>query len=190
MLFGICIVEDFIYINLLIISKKRMVRLFHTAKEEKEIRKIEYDIEVLRHKLIEKVPEHFGRRDMINAFFGSLLIGLTFIFKGALLRTVEVLDTSRIMLIILATFIILIAEIYFIGYSRVKNKNTRHFGQFLTKRLFSLYIISLVVSFLLVYLFGMNLLAGSTYETLKTVVVLTVPCAIGAAVPSLLRQYY
>ncbi len=160
------------------------------SKEEKEIRKIEYDMELLRRKLIEKVPEHFSMRDFVNAFFGALLIGLTFIFKGALVRTIAVMGTARLMLVILATFVILIAEIYFIGYSRVKHKERRHFGQFLTKRLFSLYFTSLLVSILLVYIFGVNSIAGNNFEALKIVFVLAMPCAIGAAIPSLLKQYY
>ncbi len=160
-----------------------------SKKEEQEIRKIEYDIDVLRGKLIEKVPEHFSKKDLANEFLGALLIGLTFIFKGALIRTVDVMNTARIMWVILLTFVILIAEIYFISYARVKHKERRHFGQHLTKRLLSLYFASLLVSFSLVYLFGVNIIAGGTYEALKIVVVLTMPCAIGAAIPSLLRQY-
>ena len=159
------------------------------TKEEKEIKKIEQDIEVLRARLIERVPEHFSKRDLAYEFFGAILIGLAFIFKGALIRTVSVLDTTRIMLIIIFTFLVLIAQIYFVGYIRVKHKERRHLGQFLTKRLFSLYLTSLIVAFSLVYLFGVNILAGNTYESLKLVVVLTMPCAIGAAIPSLLRQY-
>lgn len=159
------------------------------SKEEKEIRKIEQDMELLRQRLIEKVPDHFNKKDLVNEFFGALIIGLTFIFKGALIRTVEVIGSSRLFLIIIATFAILMAEIYFIGYSRVKNKNKRPIGQFITKRLFSLYFTSLLVSLALVYLFGINILAGSTYETLKIVIVLTMPCAVGAAIPSLLKKY-
>jgi len=159
------------------------------SKEEKEIRKIESDMELMRLKLIERVPDHFNKKDLAYEFFGAILIGLTFIFKGALIKTVGVLDVTRIMLILVFTFLILIAQIYFIGYVRVRHKERRHFGQFLTKRLLSLYFTSLVVSFIMVYLFGANILAGSTYESFKLVIVLTVPCAIGAAIPSILRQY-
>ena len=166
-----------------------MVENNSLIKEEKEIKKIKSDIEILRLKLIERVPDHFGSRDLIDAFFGSLLIGITFIFKGALIKTVGAMGTGRIMLTIFVTLMILVSQIYFIGYSRVKHKNKRRFGQFLTKRLFSYYLVSLFVSFILVYLFGLNLITGSTYESLKIVIVLTVPCAIGSAIPSLLRQY-
>lgn len=159
------------------------------SKEEKEIKKIEHDIEILRLKLIERTPEHFSKKDLINEFFGALIIGLTFIFKGGLVRTVGVIGLDRIMMIVIITFVILIAEIYFIGYSRVKNRGKRRLGQFLTKRLFSLYLTSIIVATMLVYLFGINILAGSTYEALKVVIVLTMPCAVGAAIPSLLKKY-
>lgn len=166
-----------------------MVASNSLTKEEKEIKKIKNDIELLRIRLIEKVPDHFSLTDLIDALFGALLIGLTFLFKGALIKTVAVISPTRMIVIVLLTLLILMAQIYFIGYKRVKNKNTRHFGQFLTKRLLSLYAVSLIVSFTLVYLFGVNILAGSAYESFKLVFVLAMPCAIGAAIPSLLRQY-
>ncbi len=159
------------------------------TKEEKEIRKIEYDMEILRQKLIERVPEHFSKRDVINALFGSFILGSTFVFNGALVKTVSLQSPARVFAIVLVTFAILIAEIYFVSYSRVKHKERRHFGQFLTKRLVSLYFVSLFVSFILVYLAGVNLLAGSIYESLKIVINIAMPCAVGAAIPSLLKKY-
>jgi len=162
----------------------------HFAKEEKEVREIKRNLRILKNKLVERIPYHFSKKDMVNAFFGSLIIGLTFMFKGALVQTGAALSNGRIIFIILLTLTILIAEIYFIGYSRIRHKKQNHFKQFLSKRLFSLYSIALVVSFLLVYTFGVDILAGSFYETMKIVIILAMPCAVGAAIPSLFRSYY
>ena len=128
---------------------------------------------------------------MINAFFGSLTIGITFILKGATVRTAVGLDVFHTELVIAATLMILFVEIYFIGYSRVKNKSQRKLGQFMTKRLIALYGITLLISVSLVYLLNLN---NSEYVTsfmdvMKIVVVVSFPCAIGAAVPSLLKKY-
>jgi len=167
-------------------------RLVEDLREEKqEIECIEREIHSLRERLLDRVPEHFSQRDMINAFFGSLTIGITFILKGATVRTAVGLDLFHTELVIFATLCILFVEIYFIGYSRVKNKTQRKFGQFMTKRLFALYGITVITSISLVYLLNLN---NSEYvrsleDVMKIVVVVAFPCAIGAAVPSLLRKF-
>ena len=160
-------------------------------EERVEIDCIETEIKKIRERLLDRVPEHYSKRDMINAFFGSLTIGITFILKGATVRTAVGLDVFHTELVIAATLMILFVEIYFIGYSRVKNKSQRKLGQFMTKRLFALYGITLLISISLVYLLNLN---NSEYVTsfgdvLKIVVVVSFPCAIGAAVPSLLKKY-
>jgi uncharacterized membrane protein len=91
--------------------------------------------------------------------------------------------------IVAFTLIILSMQIYYIGYSRVTNRKQRHFGQFWLKRIASLYIIALVVSVFMVYLFDIDSIVRNGYEILKVVIALSMPCAIGAAVPSLLKQY-
>ena len=55
-------------------------------KTQQEIIKIEHKLNSLYEKLLEKRPSHFRTRDIVNAFFASLLFGLTFIFKGALIQ--------------------------------------------------------------------------------------------------------
>jgi uncharacterized membrane protein len=171
---------------------KLEIEIEHDIKEEKrEIEMLERSIAHINDKLLEKVPSHFSRRDIVNAFFGSLIMGLTFILNGATLPTAANLHVAHIELIILITFAVLSAEIYYISYTRVKDKTTRKFGQFLTKRLVVLYSSSVLMSFMLVYLFNINnnQIVGSFYNVLKVVILVSFPCAIGAGIPSLLKQY-
>jgi len=160
-------------------------------EEKREIECLENHIDQIKERLVDRVPEHFSKREVINAFFGSLTIGITFILKGATVRTAVGLDTFHTLLVFGATLMVLFVEIYFIGYSRVKNKSKRKFGQFMAKRLTTLYTITILTSICLVYLLNLN---NSDYvstfsDVTKIVVVVAFPCAIGAAVPSLLRKY-
>ncbi|MBN2458422.1 DUF2391 family protein [Candidatus Woesearchaeota archaeon] len=160
-------------------------------KEEKEIELIEKNISRINDKLLDKVPSRFSIRDVINAVFGSLIMGITFTLKGGTIMTAVNLHPCNIVVIVAATLLVLIAEIYFISYTRVRDKSSRRLGQFLTKRLFSLYGITLSVSFMLVYLFNLqnNYLVITFNDVLKLVILVSFPCAIGAAVPSLLKKY-
>ena len=158
-------------------------------KEEKEIEEIKDIIISMKDKVLEKRPSHFSKRDIVNAFFGSFIIGLTFVLKGALIETAKNINPLHLEAIVIFTLLILMAEIYFIGYSRVADKSHRTFGQFMTKRLFTLYLISIIVSLFLVCLFNIPTLVGGFYETIKVVVILSMPSAVGAAVPNLLKQY-
>jgi uncharacterized membrane protein len=160
-------------------------------EEKKELECLDLQVNHLRERLLDRVPEHFSKRDVVNAMFGSLTIGITFILKGATLNTALGLDIIHLELVLLATLLILFAEIYFIGYSRVKDKNSRRFGQFMTKRLIALYSITVMTSVFLVYLLNLNNnpAVHSTVDIAKIVVLVSFPCAIGAAVPSLLRKY-
>ncbi len=161
------------------------------SREKKEIEFIEQQIRLIEEKLLDRVPDHFGTRDAVNAFFGALIIGITFILKGATVSTAVGLDLLHTELIIGATLAILFIEIYFIGYSRVKNKSQRKLGQFMTKRLLSLYAITVLISFMLVYLMNLDHspYVHSFMDVMKIVVVVAFPCSIGAAVPSLLKKY-
>jgi uncharacterized membrane protein len=161
------------------------------GREEVEIQRMEKDLDLLRAKLLEKHPSHFSRRDVVNTFFGSLLIGLTFILKGALIRTAEALSETNVVLVIISTIAILTIEIYYIGYSRVSKHERKHrkFGQFWAKRLFTLYGIALLVSLYLVYVFGINKQFSDPRIMYHTVVLLSMPCAVGAAIPHLLKKF-
>lgn len=158
-------------------------------KEKKELDNIDKQVFELKEKLLEKRPEHFGKRDIVNAFFGALLVGITFVFKGNLIDIGIRMSLYHVIAIVIGTIFILTAQIYFIGYSRVINKKERPFGQFWVKRLSTLYGISIIVSLYLIYIFGIDQLLGNIPNLIKIAVIITMPSAIGAAIPSLIKQY-
>src|SRR3989344_1371771 len=80
------------------------------------------DVELMKEKMIDKRPSHFSKRDIINAFFASLILGITFVLKGGFVRTAVAMNSWHILVVVLSTFVILSVEIFFIGYSRVKDK--------------------------------------------------------------------
>ena len=157
-------------------------------EEEKTLLEIKSVISNLKEKVIDKTPHKFSKKDIINSIFGSLTVGLTFVFKGAILRTVKTLNIIHIEFIILATFAILIAEIYFVAYSRVKEKSQRNFGEFMTKRLFTLYFVSILSSFFLIYIFNIDAQFANFKELMKLVIALSMACSVGAAIPSVLKR--
>jgi len=161
-------------------------------EEKKELELLEENICRIREGLIEKVPSRFSKRDVVNAFFGSLILGLTFILKGGMIEAARYLEEINMVLIIFATIFILILEIYFISYMRVKNRNARKASQFIAKRLLTLYTITLIVTFSLIYLLNLNnhpLIGNEFYYIIRLAIITSFPCAIGAAVPSLLKKY-
>lgn len=158
-------------------------------REEKEILDIRNIVLKMKEKVLDKEPSMFSRRDIINAVFGSLTIGLTFVLKGALKSTSLILTIYHLELIIASTFLILMAEIYYVGYSRVKDKNHRTFGEFMTKRLVTLYIVSMLTSFFLIYILNIDSTLPTFYDVMKMVILLAMPCSVGAAIPSLLKKY-
>ncbi len=168
-------------------NKKDLER--HIEKEEEEINKIERQIINLTEKLLEKRPSQFSQRDIVNAFFASLLVGLTFVFKGAMISTAVSLKTYHLLLILASTILVLTAEIYYVGYSRVREKARRRFGQFWLKRFSTFFTISILTAAYLIYVFGINNVLGSNENIIKTIIMLSMPCAVGAAIPGLLKQY-
>ena len=110
--------------------------------------------------------------------------------KGALIRTAVALTEVHLAAIIISTALILTGEIYFIGYSRVENKKERPFPQFFLKRFTALYGITLLVAIYLTYMFGIYLhVTNGWYDIVKVIIVVAMPCSIGAAIPSLMKQY-
>ncbi|MBR9691365.1 DUF2391 family protein [Candidatus Woesearchaeota archaeon] len=149
-------------------------------------------VDELRERLLIKEPADFSMRDLISAFFGALLLGITFAVKGLLIEVSSALDNTHLALIVGSTLLILTAEIYFIGYSRVGKKSKRKFGQFWLKRLVVFYFVAVITSVFLVYLFGLNKLSEvgvNNLGVLKLVVLISLPCAIGAAIADLLNKY-
>lgn len=169
--------------------KKRIEEqiIAEVKKEELEVEEIRSEINRLSDKLLEKKIDHFSKKDITNAIFGALIIGLTFVFKGLLIDVGMHLPWANVVMIITVTLFILTSEIYYIGYSRVTDKNERPFGQFLMKRLFAMYMIALVISFFLLYLFGFVYLVTSGANFVKLIFVVAMPCAVGAAIPSMLK---
>ncbi|PIN76036.1 hypothetical protein COV18_01275 [Candidatus Woesearchaeota archaeon CG10_big_fil_rev_8_21_14_0_10_37_12] len=138
--------------------------------------------------LLKKVPEHFDASHVIAAFFGALFFGFTFVMKGLLFRVGLGLQSWNIFMIVIATVLIVSAEIYFIGYRRVENKHERKFGQFWLKRIVVYYVIALIVASLLLYIYGLfsGLLPGDAF---RLIIAVSFPAAIGAASADLLRKY-
>jgi uncharacterized membrane protein len=149
---------------------------------------IKTEVDHLYNKLYVKEPKHFSSRDIVKSFFGALLIGFTFVFKGLLIDISMSLPWFNISLIILSTFILLGIEIYVIGYAKVQNKSERKLGQFIFKRLVTMYVISLFVSSFLLFIFGFVLLSGSPEQFVKLIFVVAMPCAVGSVIPSMLKK--
>jgi len=157
-------------------------------KEEELIQ----DIKIIKNKLIEREPKHFGIRDIIHSFFGSLIFGLTFALKGLLVEVAVLLTRAQQILIVVSTLIILTFEIYFIGYKRVRAKEERKFFQFWFKRLVTFYLVAILVSFFIIYIYGLYNLptVGSSFRNmLKLVVVVSMPSAVGAGLADLVKRY-
>ncbi len=158
-------------------------------REERELLEIRTLISTLKERFIDNEPEHFSKKDIFKIFFGSLTIGFAFIFSAALIKTATSLDVLHLEIIIFSTFFIISAEIYFIWKNRVKDKTNRYFGEFLTKRLTTLYIIAIISSFILIYLFNIDKQLPNTTEIMKLVVLMSMPCSVGAAIPSFIKEY-
>ncbi len=156
-----------------------------------KIDRIAEDTRVLRERLVEKIPGHFDVKHIIVAFFGALFFGFTFVLKGLLIDVGLLLSTRDLVLMTLASWLILTAEIYYVGYARVpyNERKQRPFGQFWAKRIFSYYFISIAVAFILLYLYGIAQLVATPDNLLKLVIAISFPASIGAAVSDLLGKY-
>ncbi len=154
-----------------------------------KIDQIARDTQVLRERLVEKVPGHFGMHHIVSAFFGALFFGFTFVLKGLLLDVGLRLSNFHLALITITTWTLLSAEIYFVGYLRVPDKDRRLFGQFWAKRIVAYYLIAMFVSFLLLFVYGITDIVPEPYLVFKLVVAVSFPAAIGAAVADLLGKY-
>jgi len=135
--------------------------------------------------------EHFSKKDIIISFFGAMLVGSGFIFKGKILEISQTLNAERMIWIFIFTILILLAEIYFIGYSKVKDKKHRPFWKFAVKRIATVYCVSLLVGYIVVPLYNVHTLIadGSFYETTKIVIAISFPASIGAALTDLLKKF-
>ncbi len=160
----------------------------HLKIEFEELEKIEKCLNKLKEKIVDKTPSHFSMRVVFNAFFGSLLFGLTFILKGGLITTALKLNNIHIFLIIISSVAIILGEIYFLGYSRIKDKRERRPGQFIIKRFFTLFIVSIGVAFFLVYIFGINTQVDKFDDVIRIVIMTMMPCAVGSGFSNLFKE--
>jgi len=154
-----------------------------------KIDQIARDVRYIKDDLVEKVPRHFTMKHVIGSVFGALVFGLTFAIKGLLLDVTEVLTENHIRWILFSIAVALSGAIYYIGYARVKHKETRKFGQFWAKRFTAYVLIGFGVSYLLVNLYGINILTTNAEHLRNTVIALALPCCIGATISDLLKQY-
>ncbi len=158
---------------------------------KEEIGDIKKNIKKIEKTLLDSTPKHFSPKDIVNAFFGALIIGLTFTLKGAVVATAINLNAVHITAIFSSTILILLAETYFISWTKVRNKKERGLGQFLFKRVTAMFVVAFVVSIYLVYVFGINnqqLIANNPVNVIKMVILVSMPCAVGAAIPGLLTK--
>ena len=153
-------------------------------------KKIEADLNLLKEQLLEMKPERFSARDIVRAFFGALFIGVTFVFSGRLFDVVKLMDMTQMIFVVIATIIILIAEIYFIGWSRIKKSREpgRNVFEFTFKRVLVAYSVSIIVALFYLYILGYEKILPNI-EILKLVFLIAMPCSIGAAVSDLLKKY-
>ena len=154
-----------------------------------KINQIAEDTHILRERIVDRVPAHFDIAHVMSAFFGALFFGFTFVLKGLLFQVGLALTPFNLTMIILTTFAILSAQIYFIGYTRVRDKKARPFGQFWAKRIMAYYTIAIFVSFLLLFVYGIIDTIPSPYMVMKLVIALSFPAAIGAGTAHLLGKY-
>ena len=152
------------------------------------LKQIASDVRVIRDS-VERVPDHFNMRHVIGATFGAFFFGLTFALKGLVLQATANLTNDHLLLMVATIFIILTAEIYYIGYSKVRDKETRHFSQFWAKRIATYMVIGFLASTFLVYLYGINNLAQSPEHIRNIIIALALPCCTGASVADLLKKY-
>ncbi len=152
------------------------------------MKKIEQDIAAIKEAVIEKRLERFSRRDIIRSFFGALLFGLTSVFNSLLPVIAEHLSWIQIGIIILATIFILVFEIFFIGWTRVKGEKGRNPFEFTLKRLFATYFAALLVATFLVSTLGFYTIY-SPEEVNKIIFILCLPCATGAVIADLVKRY-
>ncbi|MBS3124743.1 DUF2391 family protein [Candidatus Woesearchaeota archaeon] len=150
---------------------------------------IAMDTHVLRERLVDKVPSHFDLGHVMSAFFGALFFGFAFVLKGLLFQVGLALTPFNLVMIIISTFAILSAQIYFIGYTRVPNPERRHFGQFWAKRIIAYYAIAIFTAFLLLFVYGIVEMVQSPYLVFKLVIAISFPAAIGAGTAHLLGKY-
>lgn len=157
-------------------------------KQEKQIKQIQEKRKNLTEKLEKKQPAHFKIRDVVHDFFAALIFGLALVFKSDLPHFAKIMSYNHVIAIVVSTILILTGTIYFSGYKGITDKTTKFFW-FWLDRLLGHYAIAIIVSAYIIFLFAFNTQVSSPAEVYQMIMILSMPCAIGAAVPNLLKEY-
>jgi uncharacterized membrane protein len=175
---------------LFLVTKPKRADLHQELLTQKnEIDDINYKIDNLKSALLDRYPKHFSLRNVVDSFFAALIVGLTFVLKGATVDVAEALEPLNVILILIVTVIIIVLQIYFVSYSRVQHKEERPAFPFIAKRMLSILIVSFVVAVGLVYLLAIPKLLVNPLSICNVIILLTSICAIGSAIPGLMLKY-
>ena len=160
-------------------------------KEKREIHDIDSQVHILREGLLERTPSKFGAKDIARSFFGALVVAFTFVLKGSVVRTSIHFTKFNSFAILFVSVFLLVIEIYYFGYRKIKDKSSRKLGQFIMKRLPTSYLISLIVSAGLVFLYGLDHdpLIMSSRDIINVIIAISLPASIGAGFSDLLKKY-
>lgn len=132
--------------------------------------------------------QHFSKEDIFYSFYGALFIGMVFSFNKILIDVAKAVTAKHIFAIIILTIILTTIQIYYIGYTRVKEREKRPFSEFWAKRFFTVYLISLLTPAILIYIYNINSILGSTGDVIKAIFVISMPCTLGATLSDLVRK--
>jgi uncharacterized membrane protein len=132
-------------------------------------------------------PHHFSLRDFLKATLGSLILSLTFIFKGSMFEYAEKMNTEHILAVILATCLIVTVEIYMLSYRFVKNRKERPFSEFWAKRFFTIITSSFVTIWIIIHLYGIDRYITPMQE-FKFIIAVLMPAAVAGAAIEILKK--
>lgn len=152
------------------------------------MQKIEKDIAAIKAAVVERRIERFSMHDVVLSFFGAFLFGLSSVFNGMLPVVVEHLSYTQVGLIIVATILVLVFEIYFIGWHHAGGEKGRNAFEFTLKRLAITYFASFLIATFLITLFGFYNILGLE-NVIKMIFVLCMPCATGAVLADVVKKY-
>lgn len=173
-------------------ARTNLRRIEKLLKDEKtEVVKIDEELDVIKHELVIREPSDFSFKDIARSFFGALIVAFSFIFAGEMVTTAVRMNNGNVIAVMSCSIITLIFEIYYFGYRKVENKHERKFGQFMMKRLPTFYLITVIVSVGLVFLYGVNNtpVIASSSDVFKVIVVISFPASLGAGMSDLLKKY-
>lgn len=132
--------------------------------------------------------QHFSKQDVFYSFFGALFVGFVFLSKAFIIDIARSLKSINVVVIILLTILFVTLQIYFVGYIKVVDKKNRPFYEFWAKRFLTVYISSIFVSFLLIYVYGIDKMLGNFSNIFKAAVAFSLPCSLGATLSDLVKK--